>query len=72
MANAAKAIEPADILTPEQLAERLHVSRSWIFEQTRTRAKIRQKNPLPYIRLGKFIRFSWAEVSGWLQGQKSR
>jgi predicted DNA-binding transcriptional regulator AlpA len=71
MATAAKPIEPGDILTPEQLAERLHVSRSWIFEQTRTRAKVRHDNPLPYIRLGKFIRFSWTEVSVWLQDHKS-
>ncbi len=26
-------IEPADILTPDQLAQRLKVSKSWVFEQ---------------------------------------
>jgi len=29
------------------LAERLQVSKSWVFEQTRNRAKVRNRNPLP-------------------------
>jgi hypothetical protein len=59
---------PEDLLTPEQLAERLQVSPSWVFEQTRHRAKVRNKNkpPLPTIRLGKYLRFSWIAVSEWL------
>jgi hypothetical protein len=56
-----------DILTPEQLAQRLQVSKSWVFEQTRNRAKVRNVRPLPCIRLGKYIRFSWIAVSDWLQ-----
>jgi len=39
-------LDPADILTPQQLAQRLQVSKSWVFEQTRGRAKVRNKNPL--------------------------
>ena len=61
-----QAIEPADILTPAQLAERLQVSTSWVFEQTRQRAKTRNKNPLPCIRMGKYIRFIWPQVCEWL------
>jgi hypothetical protein len=59
-------MRPEDILTPEQLAERLQVSKSWIFEQTRQRAKIRNKSPLPCIRLGKYLRFSWPQVCQWM------
>jgi hypothetical protein len=55
-----------DILTPEQLAERLQVKVSWVFEQTRERAKIRNKTPLPCIRLGKYLRFSWPQVCEWM------
>lgn len=58
--------DPADILTPEELAGRLKVSRSWVFEQTRNRAKVRNSNPLPCIRLGKYLRFSWEQVSRWV------
>lgn len=61
-----KELEAADILTPEQLAGRLQVPKSWVFEQTRVRAKLRNKNPLPVIRLGKYLRFSWIAVAEWL------
>jgi predicted DNA-binding transcriptional regulator AlpA len=60
-------LKPSDILTPEQLAARLQVSKSWVFEQTRNRAKVRNARPLPCIRLGKYLRFSWTQVSDWLQ-----
>jgi len=59
-------LEPADLLTPEELATRLKVPKSWVFEQTRVRAKIRNKNPLPCIRLGKYLRFSWVAVCAWM------
>jgi predicted DNA-binding transcriptional regulator AlpA len=55
-----------DILTPAQLAERLQVSKSWVFEQTRVRAKVRNEHPLPVIRLGKFLRFNWCAVCEWM------
>lgn len=59
-------LDPSDILTPEELAERLKVSRSWVFEQTRNRAKVRNALPMPCIRLGKYIRFSWCSVCEWM------
>ena len=62
-----KSSEQGELLTPEELAERLKVSKSWVFEQTRQRAKVRQKNPLPCIRLGKYLRFSWPKVCAWLE-----
>jgi predicted DNA-binding transcriptional regulator AlpA len=62
-----EAIKPEDLLTPEQLAERLQVAKSWVFEQTRNRAKVRNAHPLPCIRLGKYLRFSWSQVCEWLQ-----
>lgn len=55
-----------DILTPEQLAERLKVKKSWVFEQTRQRATTRNKNPLPCVRMGKYIRFLWPQVCEWM------
>ncbi len=68
-ASANRALDPNDILTPAQLAARLQVPKTWVFEQTRERAKIRNKNPLPVIRLGKYLRFSWIAVSEWLLTQ---
>jgi predicted DNA-binding transcriptional regulator AlpA len=63
-------LDPGDILTPQQLADRLQVSKSWVFEQTRNRSKVRNKHPLPCLRLGKYLRFSWAAVSEWLTKNK--
>jgi hypothetical protein len=59
-------LDPLDLLTPEELAARLKVPKSWVFEQTRQRASVRNKSPLPCIRLGKYLRFSWVQVSEWL------
>lgn len=59
-------ISPSDLLTPQELAERLKVKTSWVFEQTRTRAKVRNKTPLPCIPLGRYLRFHWPTVCEWL------
>ena len=61
----------AALLTPEQLAEKLAVPQSWIREKTRERARQRDSDPLPVVRLGKYVRFSWPSVEAWLarQGQ---
>jgi hypothetical protein len=60
-------VRPEDILTPAEVADRLNVKPSWVFEQTRKRAKVRNKGktPLPSHRVGKFLRFHWPEVSEW-------
>jgi hypothetical protein len=59
-------IDPGDILTAAEVAQRLKVKPSWIHEQTRQRARIRANgNPIPYHRVGKFLRFHWPEVSAW-------
>lgn len=57
-------LEPNDILTPDQLADRLHVSRNWIYEKTRFRGS--RDNPLPCLRMGRYLRFAWSEVIAWL------
>jgi len=64
-------LKPEDLLTPEELAARLKVSKSWVFEQTRERAKVRNKMPLPCIRLGKYLRFSWVAVCEWMAQSNS-
>jgi hypothetical protein len=64
-------MEPSDLLTPEELATRLKVGKSWVFEQTRERAKVRNKTPLPCIRLGKYLRFSWVQVCEWMARNNS-
>jgi excisionase family DNA binding protein len=60
---------PAALLTPQQLAQRMAVPVSWIREKTRQRARVRDDDPLPVVRLGKYVRFRWSDVEAWLQRQ---
>jgi hypothetical protein len=56
-----------ELLTAEEFAERLRVPVSWIREQTRSRSLT--DDPLPHLRLGRYIRFQWGspEVEAWLK-----
>jgi hypothetical protein len=68
MANAAEVappFNPSDIITPDELAARLKVKPGWIYEQMRPA----RKNPLPVLKCGRFLRFSWAAVCNWLKGE---
>jgi len=58
----AETINPNDILTPEEVAARLKVPESWVYEKTRARCR----NPMPCLRLGRYIRFDWNAVITWL------
>ena len=55
-------LSPADILTPQELAARLKVRTGWVYEQMRPR----RTNPLPTIKLNRFLRFHWPTVCAWL------
>jgi predicted DNA-binding transcriptional regulator AlpA len=60
-------LKPEDILTIEQLSARLQVSRAWIFSKTRSRCR----HPLPAMRVGRFLRFSWPSVCVYLTSCES-
>jgi len=60
-------LEHAHILKAEQLGECLKVPVSWVYENTRRRAGRRNDDPLPFIRMGKYLRFYWPEVEKWLE-----
>ena len=50
-----------EFLRVEQVAEKLSVNKSWIY------LKVRDKeNPIPFIRVGKYLRFVWEEVEEWV------
>jgi hypothetical protein len=57
---------PAVLLTPVELAAKLNVPQTWVREKTRKRAEERDKDPLPVVRLGKYVRFSWPAIEAWL------
>jgi excisionase family DNA binding protein len=59
-------IDYTDLLTPEELAARLKVPRSWVYEKTRARSR----DPLPVMRIGKYMRFHWTDIEAWLLAHK--
>lgn len=59
--------EPEALLTPAELAQRLKVSVSWIFEQTRRRASVRSEEAIPVVPVGRYLRFYWPDVCEWLK-----
>jgi hypothetical protein len=44
----------------------LKVSERWVYEKSRRRCL----NPLPCIRIGRYLRFDWTTVSAWLRRQE--
>ena len=54
-------LEPGDILTPEELAERLKVPVSWVYKHV---------GRLPVLRCGRYLRFVWPEVCAWMRNGK--
>ena len=56
-------IDPSQILTLKEVAERLKVSERWVYEKTRRRSQ----NPLPCIHIGRYLRCDWVRVSAWLR-----
>jgi hypothetical protein len=48
-----------DLLTVQELAHRLKVPASWVYQRTRARGRQR----LPSI---KYLRFEWSAVHAWL------
>jgi len=61
-------IAPGDILTPTQLAERLQVGVSWVYEKCGSRGG---HDRMPVLRAGRYLRFSWTAVCRWLQREQT-
>lgn len=55
-----------EILSPQQLSAWLQVPVSTVRELCRTRAQKRDRYPLPYLKVGKRVRFNKTEVVSWL------
>jgi hypothetical protein len=60
--------ETYQILDASQLAERLNLPVSWIREQCRGRAD----DPLPCLRLGRYVRFEWQSpaLDAWISRRR--
>jgi predicted DNA-binding transcriptional regulator AlpA len=56
---------PITILTVEQVAARLQIPKSSVYEKTRFRGAQASVPALPHRRVGKYLRFIAAEVDAW-------
>jgi excisionase family DNA binding protein len=52
-----------ELLTLEELAQKLKVKRSWVYARTRETGP----GSLPRIKCGKYLRFSEGDVKEWLR-----
>jgi excisionase family DNA binding protein len=55
-----------ELLTVDEVASILKVSRSWVYEHTRARGVPRSER-LPHIKVGKYVRFNAQSVREFLQ-----
>jgi excisionase family DNA binding protein len=56
------------LLTIQEVADFLKVSKSWVYAMTSGVSK----NSIPYVKVGKYIRFEEAEVVEWVRKQRSQ
>jgi excisionase family DNA binding protein len=57
---------PTQILTIDELAEFLKMTRRQIYNLTRARGQARMRHPLPVLRINSNIRFRKCDVEAWL------
>jgi excisionase family DNA binding protein len=55
-----------ELLTPEELAAKLKVRPSTVFELTRKRTA-GSRPPMPKLKVGKFVRFRLSDVIAWME-----
>lgn len=62
-------IDGYENVKPEELAKRLNVPTTWIYEQVRSRAK----DPMPHLRFGKYVRFQpdSPDFQAWIARRRS-
>jgi excisionase family DNA binding protein len=69
---ASRANDPDDelyeLLTVEDVAAVLKVSKSWVYEHTRSRA-IPRAERLPHVKVGKYIRFEARSLRAFIEKQ---
>jgi excisionase family DNA binding protein len=52
--------DPRTLLTAEELAERLRVTKCWIYTEVRA-------GRLPHVRLGRYVRFRADAIDSWIE-----
>jgi excisionase family DNA binding protein len=60
------AVDLHELLTVDEVAALLKVSRSWVYEHTRSRSTPRSER-LPHVKIGKYVRFDPRAVRAYLE-----
>ncbi len=58
--------EGSHLLSVQEVAELLQVPSSWVYEHRRPRCG----NPLPHMRIGKYLRFLMTDIANYLQATR--
>lgn len=65
-ARAIPQLPVSEILTAQEVADWLKMSKRQIYEMTRTRGKVRADHPIPVIRVNGNVRFRRSDIEAWL------
>jgi excisionase family DNA binding protein len=52
--------DPGTLLTADEVAERLRVTKCWIYAEVRA-------GSLPHVRLGRYVRFRAGAIDSWIE-----
>ena len=63
-AQPAHASERDELLTADEVAERLRMTRAWVYAETRAER-------IPHLRLGRYIRYRRAAIEDWIVEMES-
>lgn len=55
-----------NLLTIDEVAERLRVPKSWLYSKTRETGP----DAIPRLKVGKYLRFYFDEVMVWIEGKQ--
>ena len=56
-----------EIMTVDDVASLLKMSRRQVYELTRTRGQVRQDHPIPPLRINGNLRFRRSDIEAWLE-----
>lgn len=59
------ATSSTSLLTPEDLAERLGVTRAWVYARSREWVRSNGRRGIPTVRLGRYYRYRASAIEEW-------
>jgi predicted DNA-binding transcriptional regulator AlpA len=65
-----RAVTQYEIIDTPEVARRLNLPETWIWDSTRRRAH--DRDPIPCLRFGRYVRFEWLcpELKAWIERRR--